>query len=909
MPHFPTLLSPKLYMSTRSVATESMGTPWHALPIDEVLEALSTSVEGLTQEEARERLEKYGPNELEERVRRGVLSVFIEQFKSVLVILLIFAAAFSLLIREYIDAAAIGAILVINAVLGTVQEYRAEKSLEALKRLAAPKATVLRDGLPLKIAARELVPGDVILLQAGDRVPADARLIESANLQVDESVLTGESIPVDKEAELVLPEDTPLPDRKNMVYSSSIVTYGRAKAVVVATGMSTEIGRIATLVQREEKEETPLQKRLDSFGKKLGVFILLLAALVSLEGMIEFGGLHSLEVAEEVILTGISLAVSAVPEGLPAVVTVALAVGVQRMASRNAIVRRLAAVETLGSATVIATDKTGTITMNEMAVRELWVAGESHNVSSSIEFADEALINVKDPLSLMLTGFVLCNDSRVEVRSGKEVRIGDPTELALLLAAKDAGLQPEEIRAKVPRIAEVPFESARKRMTTFHRFEGRVLAFMKGAPEVVIPLCSSVMWSGGEIKELTEDLRSELDKVTRDMASRALRVLALAFKVVPEGEELNESQESKMVLLGLVGMMDPPRPEVPEAVARAKKAGIRVVMITGDHALTAAAVAREVGIDDSGVVITGWELDKMSDQELEEVVERVSVFARVSPEHKLRILNALKARGHIVAMTGDGVNDAPAVKRADIGVAMGIRGSDVTREAADMVLTDDNFATIVNAIEEGRRIYDNIRKFIRLLLSANWDEILVVSLAAFLDLPLPFLPLQILWLNLLTDGLPAMALGLDPPDEDVMDRPPRDPQEEIYHGMLRFILVAAIVAAAASLVPFAAELRVTGDVARARTLAFTIAVVFELFLALNCRSPKKYVYASWKALTANKALILAILTSFALQLTVIYVPHLRIVFKTAPLTLEDWGLVLIGASGGIILYPGLLERE
>ena len=909
MPHLLNLWNAQTIYAHAVRHDSTMEAPWHALPIDEVLKTLNTEINGLAEEEARKRFERYGPNELEERVKRGVLSVFVDQFKSVLVVLLIFAAAFSLLIREVVDAAAIGAILVINAVLGTIQEYRAEKSLEALRRLAAPKATVLRDGLPLKIPARELVPGDVILLQAGDRVPADARLIESVNLRVDEAVLTGESVPVDKDADLVLPEETPLPERKNMVYSSSIVTYGRAKAVVVATGMSTELGRIAALVQSEQKEETPLQRRLDSFGKKLGTFILILAALVSLEGIVELGGLHSLEVAEEVILTGISLAVSAVPEGLPAVVTVALAIGVQRMASRNAIVRRLAAVETLGSATVIATDKTGTITMNEMAVREIWVAGETNGVPSEIEVPRESLVDVEDPLSLMLAGFVLCNDSRVEVKSGKEVRIGDPTELALLLAASDVGLKPEDVRAEVPRIAEVPFDSARKRMTTFHRFEGKVLAFMKGAPEVVIPLCSAVMWSGGEIKELSEELRLELDTITRDMASRALRVLAFAFKVVPEGEELNESQESRMVLLGLVGMMDPPRPEVPEAVAKAKRAGIRVVMITGDHALTAAAVAREVGIDESGSVITGWELDRMSDEELEEAVEKVSVFARVSPEHKLRILNALKARGHIVAMTGDGVNDAPAVKRADIGVAMGIRGSDVTREAADMVLTDDNFATIVNAIEEGRRIYENIRKFIRLLLSANWDEILVVSLAAFLDLPLPFLPLQILWLNLLTDGLPAMALGLDPPDEDLMNRPPRDPREEIYHGMLWFILVAALVAAAASLVPFAMELKLTGDVARARTLAFTIAVIFELFLALNCRSPRKYVYSSWKALTANRALILAILSSFALQLAVIYVPQLRVVFKTAPLTLRDWGLVLIGASGGIVLYPGFLERE
>ncbi len=885
-----------------------MGRPWHAMTIEEVLRELRTSLTGLSTHEAQSRLQEYGPNELEETKKRGVVEVFVEQFKSVLVALLIFAAIFSLLIKEYIDASAIIAILIVNSILGTIQEYRAERALEALKRLAAPKATVIRDGVQVKIASTEVVPGDVIVLQAGDRVPADARLIESVNLKMDESILTGESVPVEKLADLVLEKNTPLPERRNMVYSSTIVAYGRGKAVVVGTGMNTEIGRIAAMVQAEEREETPLQRRLDSFGKKLGAFILLLTALVTVEGIYELGGLESLSVLEEVVLTGISLAVSAVPEGLPAVVTVALAIGVQRMAARNAIVRRLAAVETLGSATVIATDKTGTITMNEMTVRQIWVSGKLVD-ASYLEVSKASEISLRSPVDALVKGSALCNDSDIEERDGEVVRVGDPTELALLSLALDTGVDHRELRRAHPRIAEVPFDSARKRMTTFHSAGDEVLAFMKGAPEVVLSLCDRVLWEGGEIRELDDELRAQIIEVTREMAARALRVLAIAYKRIPEGEELGAHQESGMVFVGLMGMMDPPRPEVPEAVEKAKRAGIRIVMVTGDHALTAAAVAREVGIDDSGRVVNGWELDSMSDEELQEVVKVVSIFARVSPEHKLRILKALKANGNIVAMTGDGVNDAPAVKRADIGIAMGIRGSDVTREAADMVLTDDNFATIVNAIEEGRRIYENIRKFIRLLLSANWDEIMVVSTAAFLDLPLPFLPLQILWLNLLTDGLPAMALGLDPPDEDVMERHPRDPNEEIYHGMLWYITVAAMIAAFASLVPFWLELRVTGDVARARTLAFTIAVVFELFLALNCRSPRKYVYTSWSSLTANRALLLAVTSSFVLQLAVIYLPPLQVVFKTAPLNLRDWGLVLIGASGGILLYPGLLERE
>lgn len=895
---------------------------WHAIDKEEVLKLLGSSREGLSKEEARRRLQIYGYNEIEEKKKKTTFNIFIDQFKSFLVAILLFAILFSMVMKDYIDAGAIATILLLNAVLGTFQEYRAEKSLEALKRLAAPKAKVIREGLEIVVPARELVPGDIVVLRVGDKVPADCRLIESYNLRTDEAILTGESVPVEKDPSIILEEETTLPERRNMVFSSTTISYGHGLGVVVATGMDTEVGKIAEMLKEEEERTTPLQERLDRFGKKLGLFILLLCAIVAVSEIIEYGGLHSLRVFEDAILTSISLAVSAVPEGLPAVVTVTLALGMRRMAKRNAIVRRLSAVETLGSATVICSDKTGTITRNEMTAREIWLYGREIFVtgegyiprgkfvikegSSSHETSPEDIPDLK----MLLKAGVLCNDASLVCTREEIHTSGDPTELALIVLGAKGGLDKRLLEREEPRVDEVPFDSARKMMTTIHKNSEGLIGYSKGAPEAILKVCNKILIDG-EIRELNDEIRKEILSKVEDMAGRAMRVLALAYKVL-EGDYEREEIEKNMVFLGLVGIIDPPRAEVKEAVKLARKAGLKVIMVTGDHKLTAKAIAREVGIIDekeNPLIITGEELEKMSDEELDEIIDKVTVFARVSPKHKIRIVDSLKRKNHVVAMTGDGVNDAPSVKRADIGIAMGIRGSDVTKEAADMVLADDNFATIVAAIEEGRTIYENIRKFIRLLLSANWDEIGVVFVAAIAKLPVPFLPVQILWINLVTDGLPALALGMDPPDPDVMKKPPRNPKEEIYHGIFEFILIAAIIAAIASLLPFYYVYKITGDVSIARTVAFTVAVFFEMFLSFNCRSPDHYVFTSKERLLANKPLFLAVIASFLLQLAVIYVPFLRVVFETASLGLREWAIVLLASSGGLFLYPKLFKRK
>ncbi len=892
---------------------------WHSLTCEEVLRLLCSAREGLNKEEVKKRLQCFGYNEIREEREKTVLDVFIDQFKSFLVAILLFAVAFSFLVGDYLDAGAIIAILLLNSVLGTVQEYRAEKSLEALKKLAAPKAKVIREGIEQTVPAREIVPGDIVVLRTGDRVPADCRLIESYNLRVDEAILTGESVPVDKEASITLDEETGLPERKNMVYSSTIVTYGHGVGAVVATGMKTEVGKIAEMLREEEEEETPLQRKLDRFGKKLGIVILILCAIVALPEIIEYGSIQSLKVLEEAVLTSISLAVAAVPEGLPAVVTITLALGMRRMARRNSIIRRLAAVETLGSATVICSDKTGTITRNEMTVREIWlpyseisVSGEGYTpkgkffVKGSIV---EASLEEIPGLDLLIRAGVLCNDASLMIKEESVHISGDPTELALVVLGAKAGILKQELERKEPRIDEIPFDSARKMMTTIHRGSKNLIAYAKGAPEVILRKSDRILVQG-EIKPLRENLKKEILSRVENMANRAMRVLALAYKPLKE-EYDREEVEKGMIFLGIVGMIDPPRAEVREAVKLAKQAGLKIIMVTGDHKLTAEAIAREVGIieEDNSLVITGEELERMSDAELDELIENVAVFARVSPEHKLRIIDSLKRKGHIVAMTGDGVNDAPSVKRADIGIAMGIRGSDVTRESADMVLADDNFASIVAAIEEGRTIYENIKKFIKLLLSANWGEIASVFIAALARLPIPFVPTQILWINLVTDGPPALALGMDPPDPRVMKKPPRDPREEIYHGMFWFILTSAIVSAVGTLLPFYYLYKTTNDLALARTVAFTTMVIFEMILSFQCKSPETYIFTSKKLLLENKFLFIAIIVSILLQFFVIYIPSMQVVFETASLGLKEWLMILLGSSGAFILYPRLFEGK
>jgi len=767
----------------------------HTMSIEEVLKKLKSNLKGLSEEEAKKRLEQYGLNELVAAKKISPLKIFLEQFKDVLVIILIIATVISMLIGEILEASVIMAIVFACVILGFTQEYRAEKALEALKKLAAPTATVLRNGRIMEIPAKEVVPGDIILIEAGDRIPADARLIEAIDLRVDEAVLTGESIPVPKSTEPLPEAKMPVADRRNMVFMGTHITYGRGKAVVTATGMNTEFGKIASMLQYVEEEKTPLQERLEHVGKWLGILCLVVCFAVAALGI--FRGLPPLEM----FIWGVSLAVAAVPEALPAVVTISLAVGVQRMVKRNAIVRKLYAVETLGCVNVICSDKTGTITKNEMTVREIYVddkiikvTGSGFDIKGEF-YAENNKINPKNmsDLSLVLRIGALCNNAQLETKSEETVFVGDPTEVALLVSAVKAGMDLKELNKKYPRVGELPFDSVRKRMTTIHITpEGEKVAYVKGAPEVILQLCSHI-YSNGEVKRLTEEKRQQLLEIVQEMASRALRVLAMAYRKLDKTENYGtETIEKDLIFVGLQGMIDPPREEVIPAMKLCQEAGIKVVMVTGDHKLTAVAVAKEIGLlketSEDKCVLTGAELDEISDEELEKIVDDISVYARVSPEHKVRIVNALKKRGYVVAMTGDGVNDAPAVKRADVGIAMGIKGTDVTKEASEMILADDNFATIVAAVEEGRGIYDNIKKYLMYLLSCNVGEILLMFVASLLGLPLPLLAIHILLINLTTDGLPAIALSIDPPDPDIMKRSPRDPRESVFTPRIKGII-------------------------------------------------------------------------------------------------------------------------
>lgn len=880
---------------------------WHAMSLNEIYELLKSRPNGLSEEEAIKRLKELGPNEirLEEKFKK--LKAFLAQFKNVLTLLLMFSALASTFIGEVKDAVAIYIVLFLNAVLGFVQEYKAEKALEALKEYTVPKATVLRNGKEIVVPSSEIVPGDVVLLKAGDLVPADARLIEAYNLAVDESLLTGESLPVEKSV-TKLPLNTPLSERKNMVFSGTSVVRGKGKAIVVATGRDTELGKIAVML-KGRKEKTPLEERIDRFAKLIATIVIILSGVTFVEALLTGYSLYS------AFLTSISLAVAAVPEGLPAVISVTLALGVHRMAKRKAIVRRLTSVETLGCTTIICTDKTGTLTKNEMTVREVYLGGEKFKITGTgyEPIGDFFLRGRKvDPRSLpwfmeLLTAATLCNDSKLVLRDGNWRVIGDPTEGALLTLTLKAGIDITNLRSSYPRIGEIPFTSSRKMMTTIHKGPRGIVAYSKGAPEALLKVCSRVL-IGDELRPLNSELLGALNEVVKEMGSRGLRVLALARKLLPSEEEVVEKD---MDLIGLIGILDPPRPEVGSALRKAKGAGIKVIMVTGDHPLTALSIGREIGLKDGGEfnVITGNSLDLMSDEDLLKVVDSIDIYARVTHEHKVRIVKSLKAKGHVVAMTGDGVNDAPSLKIADVGIAMGLRGSEVAKEASDLVLADDNFATIVAAIEEGRGIYSNIRKFILYMLSANWGEIASVMVAALLGLPLPFTPVQILWINLLTDGLPALALGVDPPSPELMKKPPRPRGESIYHGMARFVTISTIVETFSWLAPFYLALKAGDPLARARTLAFTEAVLFELLLSFNCRSEDKFVYSSFKELIANRKLLWAVIGSLALQLAALYLPPLRYLLGTQPLSLNDWLLLLLFSALSIPLSPYLLRSK
>ena len=893
-----------------------MADAWHSKESEQVLNELKVDQQGLSSEEVKHRLDEFGYNELKEKKKVTPLQIFLNQFKDVFVIMLLVATIISFLIGENVDAITIAVIVILNSVVGFVQEYRSEKAMEAMKKLTAPKAHVIRDGSETMVDAREIVPGDIVLLEAGDRVPADGRLIETVDLKADEAVLTGESTDVTKNS-CVLKEDAPIADRKNSVFMATHMTYGRGKAVVTATGMKTEFGKIAELVQTMETEESPLKKKLESFAKKLGIIIVALTTVIfALElyeifilGVVEPGGvITSVLDAFEV---SIALAVSAVPEGLPAIVTVSLALGARELAKRNAILRKLSSAETLGATTVICSDKTGTLTKGEMTVRKIYVNGKMFDVTGAGyepkgEFlVDGTPVSPKDnpELELLLRASTLNANAHYD---GKRV-IGDTTEGALIVAAAKAGITKKEAEEKRPRVHEVPFTSERKRMTTVHKkSEGELIAYVKGAPEMIIERSTRIL-KDEKVKKLTAEEKKELLAINEDMAKDALRVLGIAYREeLPKNiEECDEDDlESNLVFLGLAGMIDPPRAEAKEANARCREAGIKTVMITGDHKLTAVAIAKELGMLHSDKVLTGVELDAIGDEEFDKVVEEVSVYARVSPEHKLRIVKALKSKGEIVAMTGDGVNDAPALKQADIGVAMGITGTDVTREAADIVLADDNFATIVNAVEGGRSIYDNIRKFSFFLLRSNFDELLVIGSFALLGLELPLTAGMILWINLVTDGGPALALTMDPPESDLMKRPPRDPKEGILYGRIASILVTFITQFIGTGVVFAVSYYVLGrPIEEARAMAFVQATLQELVIVWNCRSEKHNAFKV--GFTSNKYLLVAVLVSAILTVIVPYIPvgPNMSLFGTAPLTLVDWLVVLPFSFSGFLILP------
>ncbi|MBJ6800274.1 cation-translocating P-type ATPase [Geomonas propionica] len=868
--------------------------PWHSLEPDEVYRRLQTGAEGLDPAEAALRLTRFGANELTAAQPISPWPVFFRQFKNVLIVILFIAAFLSALLGHAVEAVTIAVIVVFAALLGFWQEYRAERALEALRRMAAPDAAVLRGGTEVTVPARDLVPGDLLLLRPGDRVAADVRLTEAFNLQLDEAALTGESLPVDKKAAQLFPQETPLAERGNMVYAGTVVSYGRGAGIVVATAMQTEFGGIARMISGIETGRTPLQENLDRVGN-----LLARAALVAV-GVIVVAGLLRGEAFVEMLLFGIALGVAAVPEALPAVVTISLALGVQRMVKRHALMRRLAAVETLGSTTVICSDKTGTLTRDEMTVRRLYCANQWYELSGA-GYAPEGDFSARGRaelpsvtlVELLRVGMLAC-DARVvwDDAAGRWTAQGDPTEAALVVAAAKAGLSQAELAMRYPRLDEIPFSSERKRMTTLHAEGPALVACAKGAPEVILSACITQLTGEGE-RPLDQASLEEIAKAAAEMAAGALRVLAVARKHDTDRPEA----ESGMTFLGLVGMIDPPRPEARAAIVVCREAGIRPVMITGDHPVTAAAVARELGLLDQGRVITGAELERMDDATLEHEVGAISVYARVSPAHKLRVVAALQKQGEVVAMTGDGVNDAPALKKADIGIAMGITGTAVSKEAAAMTLTDDNFASIVAAVEEGRAIFDNIKKYLMYLLASNTGEIGLMMGAMLAGLPLPLGAVQILYVNLATDGLPALALAVDPAEPGLMRRPPRDASRGIFsRTVVTLVLVGGGWSALVNLALFAWARASGCSDAEAMTVTFVSLVLIQFFNAYSFRSDRDSIF---RRPFANRWLNRAVLWEICLLLVVVYLPVMHRPFGTFSLTLPDWGGIIL-ASGSIV---------
>lgn len=869
---------------------------------------------GLTNEEVRERLEQSGYNELSEKQGVPLVTLFLNQFKDFMVLVLMAATLVSGLLGEYLDAITIVAIIVMNGILGFIQEFRAERSLRALKELSAPYAKVLRDGAIQHLPARLLVPGDIVLVESGDRIPADIRFLETNALSVEESALTGESVPVSKLSQALSGDDIPLGDQKNIGFMGTMVTRGTAKGVVVRTGMATEMGKIADLIQNTEATETPLQHRLEQLGK-----ILILVAL-GLTVMVVVAGIMHGQPVYGMFLAGVSLAVAAIPEGLPAIVTIALALGVQRMIRRKAIVRKLPSVETLGCASVICSDKTGTLTQNKMTVTHVWLGGDVMEVTGAGYEPHGNILSAGAPVDLrnnpmirrLLQIGVLCNNAALieerpetKKKSGKEsVKPtwniqGDPTDGALVVLGAKGGITATSMEGLYTRTAELPFDSERKRMSVIVQHQGGRLLYTKGAPDVILENCSYILWDG-KVIPFTSTLRQKVLAANEGMARSALRVLGLAYKELKstEREESGETLENGLIFVGLTGMIDPPRPEVRDAITTCRRAGIKTVMITGDHQATAEAIARQLGmLPSGGRCVNGQQLAAMSDEELEAAVDQIYVYARVAPEHKLRIVKALQRQGHVVAMTGDGVNDAPAIKASDIGIAMGISGTDVSKEASALVLSDDNFATIVAAIEEGRGIYENIRKFIRYLLASNVGEILTMFLAMMAGMPLPLVPIQILWVNLVTDGLPAMALGVDQAEKDLMQQKPRGSKENIFARRLGWKIISrGILIGVCTLAAFWIALQDTSaanKLVHAQTVAFATLVMAQLIHVFDCRSSRSIFHRNP---LQNKYLVLAVLSSLALMLGVVYIEPMQPIFKTVPLDLLDWVSVLIFAG-------------
>ncbi len=918
---------------------------WHSQPISQVVADLATHIEnGLPENVVAARLKDNGPNELREPPRPSYLKRIWDQLKSFVVIILIVASIVSAALGDWVEAVVIMAIVVLNAVLGVVQEGKAEEALAALKKMAAPDAHVMRGGHRTTVPARELVVGDVVLLEAGNFVPADVRLVESINLKVDEAALTGESVPVQKHADYILHTEAALGDRSNSAYMATMVTYGRGRGVVVATGMSTQIGLIAEMIQSFQEEETPLQKKLDDLGRTLGIASLVVCALVFVIGVGRFAmnpapGVTLVQEITDMFIIAVSLAIAAVPEGLPAIVTICLALGMREMVRRHALIRKLPAVETLGSATAICSDKTGTLTQNEMMAVRLCadgqivrITGHGYNVQGDFALDGQNIIASQRPVvNALLWGGALCNDADVEVTGEQELQptyrmVGDPTEGALVVAAAKAGLWRRQMERSFPRVAEVPFDAERKRMATIHElrqvtdedpspFRGEdqgqfYVAIVKGAPDMVLELCTHQLRRKGEAALTQADRQAILD-ANSAMARDALRVLAVAYRKLDSvpSEPTAQDIERDLVFVGLIGMIDPARPEVKPAIEKARQAGIRTAMVTGDYADTARAIAAEIGLlRPGGQVLTGAQLEDIDDEQLTQHIQHTDVFARVSPEHKVRIVEAFKAAGHIVAMTGDGVNDAPALKRASIGVAMGITGTDVSKQTADMVLTDDNYVSIVSAVEQGRIIYSNIRKFVYFLLSCNMAEIAIIFIATLLGWPPPLTAIQLLWLNLLSDGAPALALGLERGDPDIMDRPPRPPQEPVINrDMVIGVAVQTVAITAAVLLAYWRGMQyyaaaAGADAVRtAETMAFGTLVLSELARVYTSRSERFPLFKL--GVFSNKWMQYAVGFSVALFLIVVYVPFLQPIFNTVPLTLDEWLLML-----PLILLPSVVAE-